>query len=81
MTEKLKQNLEELKSELKTLNSEDPKLQKLATDIDDALAETPEVSESLVQTLQHTAEEFEVNHPQLTAIINNVMTSLSNIGI
>jgi ABC-type transporter Mla subunit MlaD len=45
------------------------------------LDETGDVSRALVQSLQSTAEEFEARHPQLTAIINNVMTSLSGLGI
>ena len=81
MSEKLKRELEELQNELKEIKSEDPKLQKLAGDVDAALAQTGEVSRALHHSLQHAAEEFEANHPQLTAIINNIMTSLSSLGI
>ena len=81
MSEKLKRELEELKNELNQINSEDPKLQKLAGDVDEALAQTGEVSRALAHSLQHTAEEFEMHHPQLTVIINNIMTSLSSLGI
>ena len=42
---------------------------------------TPEAVKDLAQTLQREAEEFEVEHPRITALINNVMTSLSNLGI
>ena len=42
---------------------------------------TPEAVQELVQILQREAEEFEVEHPRVTALINQVMTSLSNIGI
>lgn len=81
MSDKLKQNLEELKNELKNIGSESPVLKKLAGEVDDALEQTGEVSRTLLHSLQNAAEEFEVNHPQLTSVINNVMTSLSNIGI
>ncbi|MBC8207142.1 MAG: DUF4404 family protein [Kiritimatiellales bacterium] len=81
MSEKVKRELEELQNELKQINSEDPKLQKLAGDVDAALAQTGEISRTLHNSLQHTAEEFETHHPQLTAIINNIMTSLSSLGI
>jgi len=81
MSENLKHGLEKLKTELGQINSSDPKLQKLAGDVDEALAQTGEVSRALAHSLQHTAEEFEVQHPQLTALINNVMTSLSSLGI
>jgi DNA repair ATPase RecN len=81
MSEKLKHDLEELKGELKQIDSGDPSLEKLARDVDEALAQTGEATRALALSLQHTAEEFEAKHPQLTAVINNVMTSLSNIGI
>lgn len=42
---------------------------------------TPEALQDLIHSLQREAEEFEVEHPQITALINQVMTSLSNIGI
>lgn len=81
MSDKLKRNLEELQNELKQINSKNPKLQKLASDVDAALEQPGEVSTALIHSLQHTTKEFEVNHPQLTAIINNIMTSLSSLGI
>jgi DNA repair ATPase RecN len=81
MSEKLKQNLEELQTELKKIGSENPNLKKLSGEVDHALEQTGEVSRTLVHALQYAAEEFETKHPQLTAVINNVMTSLSNIGI
>ncbi len=81
MSEKLKRSLEDLQNELKRINSEDPKLQKLAGDVNEALSQTGELSRTLHHSLQHVTEEFETRHPQLTALINNVMNSLSNIGI
>jgi len=81
MSDKLKKELQELKNELEDLKSADPKLQKLAGDVDEVLAQTEDVSRELYNSLQQTAEEFEVQHPQLTAIINNIMTSLSSLGI
>ncbi|QHI69078.1 DUF4404 family protein [Tichowtungia aerotolerans] len=81
MNDKLKQHLEELQNELKKIGSENPVLKKLGGDVDAALEQTGEVSRTLAHSLQHAAEEFETHHPQLTAIINNIMTSLSNIGI
>ena len=81
MSEQLKQHLEELKSELNNIGSDDPKLKKLAGEVDSALDQTVEVPQTLVQSMQHAVEEFEVQHPQLTAAVNNIMNSLSNIGI
>ena len=81
MSDQLKKELKELKEELKQISSGEPSLQKLTGDIDDVLNETGDVSRALVHSLQHTAEEIEARHPQFTAIINNVMTSLSSLGI
>ena len=80
MSDKLKQALEELRDELKQISSGDPKLQKLADDVQSALKKNIE-DVPLVDSLRDTAETFEARHPQLTALINNVMSSLSNIGI
>jgi hypothetical protein len=80
MSDKLKRELEELQTELRNIDSEDPKLQNLADQIQHALTEDLK-DLPLVEPLREVAETFEVKHPQLTALINNVMTSLSNIGI
>lgn len=42
---------------------------------------TPEAIHEFADTLQREAEEFEVEHPQITAMINQVMVALSNLGI
>lgn len=42
---------------------------------------TPEAIQDLAQVLQRESDEFEVEHPRITALINNVMISLSNLGI
>jgi len=81
MSEQLKHGLEKLHAELKQINSDNPKIRKLADDVDEALAQAGEVSPALHRSLQSAAEEFETHHPQLTAIINNLMNSLSGLGI
>lgn len=81
MSDKLKHGLEALRDELKQIHSDDPKLQKLADEVDEALDRAGEVSRTLANSLQQTADEFEIHHPKLTAIINNIMTSLSALGI
>ncbi len=42
---------------------------------------TPEAIQELAQILQREADEFEVEHPRITALINQVTTALSNLGI
>jgi len=80
MSEELKRDLEKLHDELKKISSGDPKLQKLTDDVQSALKKNIE-DVPLVDSLRDAAETFEVRHPKLTALINNVMNSLSNIGI
>lgn len=42
---------------------------------------TPEALQDFAETLKRESDEFEVEHPRVTALINQVMTALSNIGI
>ena len=39
------------------------------------------ISEELSDSLNETVTEFEAKYPRLTAIINDIMVTLSNIGI
>ncbi len=79
MSDKLKQALEELRDELKRIQPDDPTLKTLQEKTARALDAGEHLP--LVEDLKETTERFETLHPQLTAIINNVMNSLSNIGI
>jgi len=42
---------------------------------------TPEAVQDLVHALEFEAEAFEMEHPRITALINQITTSLSNLGI
>ena len=42
---------------------------------------TPEAVQDLLETLQREADEFEVEHPRVTASINRLTTALSSMGI
>ena len=79
MSGKLKQALEELREELRRVGSDHPELQDLYQKTVQAL-ESGE-PRSLIGPLREAEKTFEVRHPQLTALINNVLTSLSNLGI
>ncbi|MGE0483161.1 MAG: DUF4404 family protein [Gammaproteobacteria bacterium] len=43
--------------------------------------ETPEDHASLVDKVQQQVEAFEVEHPRVTNILNDIMVTLSNLGI
>jgi chromosome segregation ATPase len=78
----IKQSISELKGELEQTPKDtglfESKLEQAKEEID---RYTPEAILDFVKVLQDEAEEFEVEHPRITALINNIMTSLSNLGI
>ena len=78
----IQKNIGDLKTELERTPKETSQFEELLDRaIDGVERYTPEALQDLVQDLQREAKEFEVEHPQITALINQVMTSLSNLGI
>jgi hypothetical protein len=83
-----KDKIKQLGVELKTVKKQgpdDPKLDRLENWVDEYLAEGAVIEEkehhTFVQELQEAAEQYEVSHPKLTAVINQVLSTLSNMGI
>lgn len=78
----VKKSIDELKGELEQTPKETGLFEETLEAAKEGVEQyTPEAVKDLVQTLQREADEFEVEHPRITALINNVMTSLSNLGI
>jgi hypothetical protein len=78
----VKESIQELKGELAKSPKETGLLEETLESAKEGIEHyTPEAVKELVQSLQKEADEFEVEHPSITALINNVMTSLSNLGI
>ena len=78
----IQKNIDELKTELERTPKETSQFEELLDRAKDGIERyTPETVQDLVQDLQKEAKELEVEHPQITALINQVMTSLSNLGI
>ncbi len=83
----LEHSLEKLRGELNALGPEaaatKARLAALIDDIEQELAtlETAEDGESLLETVRHQVEVFEVEHPRVTNILNDIMVTLSNLGI
>jgi seryl-tRNA synthetase len=78
----VKERLENLKQEVRQTPQETGAFEALLDQAREGIERyTPEALQELVHALQKEAGEFEVEHPQITALINQVMTSLSNIGI
>ena len=89
MTEQnLHELLEKLHNELVTMEATDEasreRLRHLQADIRDLLArtdETAETDEPLLERLQDSIDHFGETHPQLTLMLSQMMTILSNAGI
>ncbi|MBN1379216.1 MAG: DUF4404 family protein [Gammaproteobacteria bacterium] len=56
------------------------KLETLIKNIENGLDEE-NVSEELNDSLSETITDFEASYPRLTSIINDIMVTLSNLGI
>ncbi|MBN2702785.1 MAG: DUF4404 family protein [Pontiellaceae bacterium] len=79
---KVKSEVEALKRELERFPKETGKLEEMLDHAGESIEHyTPEAVRELLQMLKDTTEEFEVEHPQITSLINQVMVSLSNLGI
>jgi hypothetical protein len=85
--QQLEHALERLRHELDDLDEDavevDERLRELIDDVEgrlDAL-ERGDDDDSLVGTVTHFIEQFEVEHPRVTNILNDIMVTLSNMGI
>lgn len=81
--EQLQALLTRLRTELTTLEAADNgtqrRLRELLDDIEGQLADNQ--PDGLTHDLKRRIETFEVEHPRVTAILNDVMVTLSNLGI
>ncbi len=85
--EKLRKHLADLQSEINRLKENDTetreKLAGLTSEIEQMIA-NPDDSEhknALINNLQANIESFEIKHPDLTGVLNQIMVMLSNMGI
>ena len=84
--QELQRILEELKAELATSQFSKPssqqELQKLIDQIEQSLiADEGIIQKALNEPLNDAVTRFESSHPQLTLILNNIISQLSNMGI
>ena len=84
---KLKKHLADLKSETNRLKADDKatreKMTVLISEIEHLL-ENPDDSahrSAVINNLQNHIENFEIKHPDLTSILNQIMMMLSSMGI
>ena len=84
--ENLKLDLERLRSEVNQIADSKPdsreKLNSLITDLEKRIeSETNEDDIGLMENIREHISNFEAEHPRATAILNDIMVTLSNIGI
>ena len=82
----IKSTISELKTESHNIRSSDADsvdtINQLIDKLERQLSE-PEITDhrSLIDQLQQTINEFEVSHPTITSIANNLMVKLAGIGV
>ena len=80
--EQLELLLTRLREELAALESAGTEVQpRLQTLIDDIEVQISAQDEGVTGELKRRVETFEVEHPRVTAILNDMMVTLSNLGI
>lgn len=84
----LRVDLERLRKEIEQLDNADQasrdRLDRLIEEIEARLRQSDEEDdddESLQDRVQEAIVEFETEHPRATAILNDIMVTLSNMGI
>lgn len=88
MTNKdLQQQLEELRAEIDRVARNDAaakdRMNELLGEVEktiDASSEE-EIDDNLMENLRDAVSQFETEHPRATAILNDIMVTLSNMGI
>ena len=80
MTADINKKLAELKKELNDIQFQNPSdkshIDGLITELENA-----DNDESAIESIKSSIERFETEHPRATAILNDIMVTLSNMGI
>jgi len=80
--EDVKKAIDDLKVELEQTPKETGMLEGILERAKDGIERfSPEAITDLVETLRRESREFEVEHPRVTAMINQVANTLSGMGI
>jgi len=85
--EDLQKHLQGLREVTEQLGSDNPEIKsqidQLITEIELHLQQPDDANRKdvLVQGLENTIEQFEINHPRVTELLNRIIMALGNIGI
>lgn len=84
---KLQDELERLRNEVNKVTTNDlatkEKLNSIINDIEQKfdIPDDEEHHKNLIQSIKEGISQFETEHPRATAILNDIMVTLSNMGI
>ena len=75
-----------LRKEIEGLGDQNPelkaRLETLLNELEDRLEATDDENHlHLVEDMKEAVSQFEIEHPRLTGILNDLMVTLSNLGI
>ena len=84
--QQLQENLEKLRAEIEQVADSDTeakaRLNALINEIEASIDPEQETGDlKLVQNIKDAVAHFETEHPRTTAILNDIMVTLSNMGI
>ena len=84
-TKKLHDDLERLRDEISHVATDDvetrKKLNQIISDLEAKLEKPDDNDDGLVKDIKEAIQHFETEHPRATAILNDIMVTLSNMGI
>ncbi len=85
--DEIQESLDQLRAEIKKLGKDDKairqRMKRLVADLERKLesSEDFEHEPQLIEGIRRNIERFEVEHPRLTGVLNQMMVELSNMGI
>ena len=82
----LREDLERLRAEISGLEPDSKtreKLTRLLEEIEQEIDESSleDIAKSVLEKVEKSVSRFETTHPTITGILNNIMVTLSNIGV
>lgn len=83
---KLRQDLDRLRAEVKRVEKTDPeskqRIDSLIADLEKHLDQGgDDEDDSILDSVRDAIKQFQTQHPRATAILNDIMVTLSNMGI
>ncbi len=85
MHDHLNKKITDLRDELEKIKFDDIEekkhIQDLIEEIENANKESEDETNFIIDKIKTSIDRFETEHPRATAILNDIMVTLSNIGI